>query len=282
MVAGSTAFAHSKPQFARTAAGKIKSTSQRKQNLPNTAGLSEKMRKAMTGKVSAQIQTKQKGNIILQNKKAVNNASEVNKMLKSQKSGLKINGASSRSPMRGVTGKKKKAPIERPQTVMVNSNEMMMFQNNMKQQMSPSRVQISEGPDFGLDSIAEYNGQSADSQFTYDGGRGQMKNLQNMKKNIMDPHFTSMLEANYSNGDVRGIETRQAKVTNSEIKENFTLSFSNISSGTHGDQHKLVSPLLKSSMLQKNKYSQDQEALKYDQQILNDLMSMGYDESRSN
>ena len=73
----------------------------------------------------------------------------------------------------------------------------------------------------------------------------------------MDPHFTSMLEANYSNGDMAGIETKQAKV-NSEIKqENFTLSFSNISSGTHPDQHKLVSPLLKSSMLMKNKYSQD-------------------------
>ena len=39
--------------------------------------------------------------------------------------------------------------------------------------MSPSRVQISEGPDFGLDSIAEYNnGQSADSQFTYENNRG--------------------------------------------------------------------------------------------------------------
>lgn len=56
----STAFAHSKPQFARTAAGKV-----RTKNLPNTAGLSEKMRKAMTGKTTAQIQLKQKQNMIV-------------------------------------------------------------------------------------------------------------------------------------------------------------------------------------------------------------------------
>lgn len=70
--------------------------------------------------------------MILQNKKAVNNASEVNKMLKSSKAFRTINGASSKSPLRGVTGKKKKNPIERPQTVMLHSDEMMMFHNNMK------------------------------------------------------------------------------------------------------------------------------------------------------
>ena len=48
----------------------------------------------------------------------------------------------------------------------------------------------------------------------------------------MDPHFTSMIEANNSNGEVRGFDAAKAKV-NSEIKnDNFTLSFSNISSGT--------------------------------------------------
>lgn len=64
-------------------------------------GLNDKMKKAMLGKVSPKPTS-----IISQNKRAINAASEINKQVKG-KSGLKVNGSSSKSPLRAVTSKNK-------------------------------------------------------------------------------------------------------------------------------------------------------------------------------
>ena len=66
----------------------------------------------------------------------------------------------SKSPVYAKTSRKPKKS-DRPATVMMNTNEVNMFNNNAyngrhqnSQAMSPNRIH-SEGPDFGLDSMVD-------------------------------------------------------------------------------------------------------------------------------
>lgn len=93
------------PKGKTPATGTLNSARSTKQVVKSQLGMNDKLKKALlatVGSKSSQIATA--------NKKAISNASELNKQQKSSR--LKTNGDSSKSPLRAATGKKKNTTAE--------------------------------------------------------------------------------------------------------------------------------------------------------------------------